>query len=95
MQLLTTDWRYGTPRPELGTRSLRPLFALTLAVAAAGATIGGQSAFAAVDENWAGDAIRHMQSEHPGVGQRRRHRGSAGERTIPATTGSGRSAARP
>ena len=80
MQPLTTDWRYGTPHPELRTRSLRPLFALTLAVAAAGAMIGGQSALAAVDDNWVGATISRMQSQQPQEpGQRRRRSGSAGD----------------
>ncbi|TMJ74719.1 MAG: hypothetical protein E6G91_07015, partial [Alphaproteobacteria bacterium] len=79
MQPLTTDWRYGTPHPKLGTRSLRPLFALTLAVAA-GATMSGQPALAAVDDNWVGATISRMQSvQSQEPGQRRRHRGSAGD----------------
>ncbi len=79
MQPLTTDWRYGTPHPELGARSLRALFALTLAVAA-GATMSGQPALAAVDDNWVGATISRMQSvQSQEPGQRRRHRGSAGD----------------
>jgi hypothetical protein len=58
--------------------SSQPLIGLTLALAAAGATMGGQSARAAVDENWVGPAISQMQSEQAQEpGQRRRHRGSA------------------
>ena len=72
MQPLTTDWRYGTPHPELGARSSRALFALTLAVAA-GATMSGQSALAAVDDNWVGATISRMQSvQSQEPGQRRR-----------------------
>src|SRR6185503_2584408 len=58
---------------------LRPLFALTLAVAA-GATMSGPPALAAVDDNWVGATISRMQSvQSQEPSQRRRHRGSAGD----------------
>src|ERR1700693_2936409 len=76
MRTSSIEWRYGTPRPELGKRSSRPLFALTLVLATAGTTISGQSALASVDDNWVGHAISQMErAQEPS--QRRRHRGSA------------------
>lgn len=79
MRPFSTQRRLGAPCPHARRNASRPLFGLTIALAAAGATIGGQPARAAVDENWADSAIRHMRSEGDSeAGQRRRHR-SAGE----------------
>src|SRR5262245_4938799 len=75
MQPFSTQRPSALPCPHPCKRVSRPLFGLTLALAAAGATIGGQSARAAGDENWAETAIRHMRSEDASEpGQRRRHR---------------------
>ena len=80
MRPFSPAWRSGASRRDLGIRSSRPLLGLTLALAAAGTTIGPQSALAAVDDNWVGATISRMQSEQSQEsGQRRRHRGSAGD----------------
>jgi hypothetical protein len=78
MRLLATVWRRGTPRSELGRRSLRPFFGPTLALTVlAGTTISGQPAHAATDDDWMGTAIGHAQSAQAGEPrQRRRHRNS-------------------
>src|SRR2546423_4376551 len=88
MRPLATEWRHLTPRPEHGRRFSRPLFGLTLSLATAGATIGGSSALAAVDDNWVGSAISQMQSEQgQEPGHRRRYRSSAEDEADPGDDG--------
>jgi hypothetical protein len=78
MQPLSTERQHRTFRPTQRKPSLRPLFGLSFTIAIAGATIGGQSALAAVDENWVGSAISEMQSgQSSEAGQHRRRRGAA------------------
>jgi Peptidase M15 len=63
MRPFSTDERHGIPRSRLGNRACRSLSGLTLAVAAAAATVAPQTARASVDGNWAGPVIDQMQSE--------------------------------